>query len=174
MAKELGNLPKDLIFVRDAAIDHVLKGFPAPDLQALYEWLDAEGYDVLNIIDNGFDFSTISSDFNDDFLSSEEDLDKAKITDVERVNFANKIISSYAEDSTNLLTVLVVPIKNSNNEMAILGQIQYQENMCGRASWWGVYKNSESFSEDLERSGWFMSIGDISTLTKNEILKYWQ
>ncbi len=172
--KALPKPPEDLLLIIDAAIDHVLRGTPLPNIQPLCDWADIQGLDVLNIVDNGFDFSTISGDFNDDFLSSEEDLDKEKITEDERVNFANKIISNYAEDSINLLTVMVLPIKNSNNEIAILGQIQYQENMCGRASWWGVYKNLETFSEDLEKSGWFMSIGDINTLTKNEILKYWQ
>ena len=172
--KALPKPPEDLLMVIDAAVDHVLRGTPVPNLQPLYDWVDIQGWDVLNIVDNGFDFSIISSDFNDNFLSSEEDLDKEKITDEERVNFANNIINNYAEDSTNLLTVMVVSIQNSNNEMAILGQIQYQENMCGRASWWGVYKNSDAFSEDLERSGWFMSVGDIDALTKSDILKHWQ
>ena len=164
------DIPEALEAIRDQAIEFTLGGNDKQldGVDELYKWLEEEGYGESDPVDNGIDIQYVSDDFNDEMLSSEEDIDIDKINDQDRINFAKRLIQS-----AETLTVEIMPLSNSVSTV-VVGFITREMGMHDLGmSCFGLYKNEDDFISDLRRSDWFMFLSDSEDITDEKILSLW-
>jgi len=165
------DLPSELWPLREAAIDHILRGAPLPDLEPLYEWLLAEvnwddgTYDLRIDIDwMEFDDGAVCEMFG---LDWENDTP----TDAMRVAYVRDAIPKLEangkfsiEDGlhTYLLTNLV-------GESVLVGCIFDPHNWFHNP---GIYATKEEFFETALGSRYWLLSAD-RPLTDEEILSFW-
>lgn len=163
--------PEALEAVRDQAIKFTLgQNDQQPEgLDELYTWLEEEGYGLSNPVDNGIDIQYVSDDFNDEMLSSEEDIKIDKIRNQDRIDFSKRLIKS-----AEILTVETMLLSNSESTV-IVGFITREMGMHDLGmSCFGLYRNEDEFILDLKRSDWFMFLSDAEEITDEKILSMWQ
>lgn len=170
------NLPTELQFIRDEAIDFALgRTEKEPqNLADLYQWYQIDGYgDEVNIIGNVVDFSDlIENYFSDEALVFDEGIEASDINDKDRLDYAKQIIDGLLESS---LFVMIKDIENALGEKAIIGYFEEQslQELESGTDWIGIYISEAAFLEDLEKSDSLKLLCDIENLTDEEILSYW-
>ena len=165
------DIPEALEAIRDQAIEFTLgQNDQQPEgVDEFYTWLEEEGYGSSDPIDNGIYIQEVSDNFNDEMLSSEEDIDIDKINDQDRVNFAKRLI-----ESAEMLTVEIMPLSNSSGSV-VVGFITREMGMHDLGmSCCGLYKNEDDFISELRKSDWFLFLSDMDALTEDEILELWE
>ena len=164
------DIPKALEAIRDQAIEFTLwQNDQQPEgMDELYTWLEEEGYGLSDPVDNGIDIKYVSNDFDDEMLSSEEDIDLDKINDQDRINFAKRLIQT-----AETLIAKIMTLSNSNGSV-IVGFIAREMGMHDLGmSCFGLYKNEDDFISELRTSDWFIFSNDAENLTDDKILGLW-
>jgi hypothetical protein len=165
------DLPSELCPLRDAAIEHILRGVPLPDLEPLYEWLLAE----VNWVEGEFDFriSISNTEFEDGVVCDWLGLDweNDTITDAMRVSYVRSALPKLQEsgkffDDDSLHTYV---LSNPVGESVLVGCI------FDPHQWFhdpGIFATKEDFFE-AALGDYYWLLSPDKPLTDEEILKLW-
>lgn len=162
---------QELEVIKNQAIKYTLgeTDQPPKDIELLYKWLEEEGYGSSWPLDNGINIQYVAEDFNDEMLSSEEDIELLKINNNDRVNFARRLINS-----AEILTVETMPLSSVEGNV-VVGYISSEMGMHDLGmTCIGLYKTENDFVSELEKSDWFVFLGDLEIMSDDSILALWQ
>ena len=178
---EIPEIPESLWPLRDAAIDYAIKGGEEPDIKALHEWFEVDGWDAIIA---GWNYEALViklyylawSSFEDDEFAALEDIEVNEITDAMRLKYARDLLekASSGEDDYLCPSVHSCKIERENGDSAILGSYMEIHGQGGPVvTWWGIFKDDESFIESLKQSDHVL-IDEIDIITDEKILSLWK
>jgi len=165
-------IPQSLQKVARSAVNKVFnKYLPIPDLKALYDWFEDEGWDEIVISGLGgcvyLDFIA-STDFYDDYLKEDFDLHACEIiiTDEMRVAFARTRIEFYlsqADDFIHAVELKVLDLPSVFLDCHIRGQ--------GQGGWEVEWGRAYKTEEELLSAYGDMVVMDSKDISDEKILK---
>jgi len=176
----MSNLPEKLNTIRDQVIDHVRINTPLHDgLSHLINWYETDGWDELvptwaEEEHVALNFNSISLSFSDSELIANQE-DDAKVTDVLRIQYARKLVSTTFENNDGYYcpSVQVVELKKSNGESAVLGWLIEVHGQGGPvAIYRGAFKDKYQFFEHLADCDFLLDSVE-QNLTDEKILSIW-
>jgi hypothetical protein len=172
-------IPEHLWPIRDAAIDHVLKGTPEPDLKPLYDWYEVDGWDAVisawtheamafNL------FYLAQNTFEDNEMAACEGIEVDEITDELRISYARGRIESGYEDEYLTPTLHSCELKRADWDSVILGCVMEIHGQGGLyLNWWGLFKTQDDFYDSIRNSGYIIE-SDLEGITDEQILSLWE
>jgi len=170
-------MPDNIANIRDAVIDHALRGSPMPDnIEELYEWLvvykiygDEMSYD--------FYFHMTYIEFSDEELRSEEELDNAIVIDDKmRVAYGRQAIENYVNGyNDHLLSPEAIKLENDRGETTYACGMGYMAGQGGiEMTWDGFYESREKYLENLRTEHGMRDSAEIDQISDEEILAQWK
>jgi hypothetical protein len=172
-------IPESLWSIRDAAIDHILKGTPEPELKPLYDWFEFDGWDAVTSAWTHEDmtlnlFQLAQYTFEDDEMAACEGIEVDEITDELRISYARGCIERSYDDEYLTPTLHSCELKRANGDAVILGCVM---EIHGQGepylNWWGLFKTQAEFYDSIRNSG-FIIDSDEEGITDEKILSMWQ
>jgi hypothetical protein len=167
------NLPRNLIAVRDAAIDYALgrvNKLPE-DIGELYEWLQIEGMLTSALEEYAIDIEQLAANhFSDYELENPEDnsIDQ-------RLEFAREFINEIFGDESNYIRwICGAWLENNVGEIAIAGTILESHGQAGLVFIsTGIYKSIEEFLCMIRESSNLVMESDLSNVSDEKLLNLW-
>lgn len=172
-------IPEYLWPIRDAAIDHVLKGTPEPDLKPLYDWFEVDGWDaVINAWaheDMAFNLFYLAQGVFEDYeMAAYESIEVDEITDELRISYARGRIHSGYEDEYLTPSLHSCELKRGVGDSVILGCVM---EIHGQGepylNWWGLFKSQDDFYDSIRNSGYIIE-SHLEGITDEKILSLWE
>lgn len=152
-------LPNQLVPIVDAAIDHALRGAPAPpQLRTLIDWYESYDGDGWQDLYGGWDPEYIALKLTDlarSMFSDHDVLDELErpvtLRDSHRVKFARRQIADKLESDDCLPSIHSVRITNRQGEHAVLGWLIEIHGQAGAApEFQGIFCDTGSLDADGE------------------------
>ena len=170
-------MPENIANIRDAVINHALRGFPLPDnIEELYEWL------ILYKIYGGemtfdFYFHLTEIEFSDEELRSAEELDSSvAIDDRMRVAYGRQAIDNYVNGyNDHLVSPESIKLENDRGETIYACGMGFTVGQGGiEMTWDGFHESREKYLENLRMEHGMRDSEDIDKITDAEILEVWK
>jgi hypothetical protein len=151
------------------------------ELKILHRYLEDDGWDALIAGSDdtiGLNFSIFADNYlADEMLRSFVGLDRRKkISDVDRLIFARKMLSHHADEFDELINPSIVhcTIKDQiGREMVLGGFVEIHGQSGPEISWCTPSRSHAHFLQKLKRKG-VISIHEIGKLSDRKILKAWR
>jgi hypothetical protein len=175
---KLPALPRKLMPIRHAAIEHALTGAPVPpDLHLLEGWLEIDGWDALLAAWDGEVVAMKLDELELNDRQVRECLDlgpRKRVTDDMRVQCAREMLERRREhDECFGVSVHPYPMRRRDGRSAILGcTVEIQGQAGAAAQWHGVFRTAEDFRNSLRRSGYWAT--DEADRLDTVILQQWE
>jgi len=172
-------LPQNLWSIRDAAIDSIINGTKAPNLQPIYDWLEDDGWDAIVGAWSNEEMAIKLEDlaetaFDDEELAYDLDMDVKDITDEMRITRTRELINESLDDGYESPSVHSYKLLPESDESPVIGCVMEIHGQGGAvADWWGVYKNHDDFIKSIRASGLIL-LSELDALTDEKILSLWQ
>ena len=169
-------LPQNLWSIRDAAIDSIINGTEAPNLQPIYDWLENDGWDALVGIWSNEEMAInleylAYTEFDADELAYDMDTDVKDITNEMRVARARELIDGVKYDG--YVSVHSYKLAQGNEKSPVIGCVMETQGQLGESvGWWGAFKNDDGFYQSLRQCDTFL-LSDIDSLADEKILSLW-
>ena len=175
-------LPKDLIEIGEAIIEHIHKGSNIPNnIEELENWFEIDGWDLLigdtGLVGYAVNLLHISSyKFDDSEVRYEYEIQMStKITDVMRIEYGRLLIQRAIEFNEGDVCPSVHCINLSNGDKsAVIGCLVEIHGQGGPVIFWqGTYKTQEEFLKAI-RINHIVMFDELKNIGDQEILNLWQ
>ena len=173
-------MPPNISIIRDAVIDHALRGSPLPEnIEELYEWLMVNKIygSALDEMTYDFYFHLTQIEFSDEELRSAEELDgSVAIDDKMRIAYGRQAIEDYVNGyNDHLLSPESIKLENDRGDTTYACGMGYMAGQAGiEMTWDGFYESREKYLETLRTEHCMRDSIDIDQITDEEILAQWK